>query len=105
VACEGVPALFSFRLGASVPGYAIPLDGNALDLAIIRTSTGPLKLAVSIDNIQKPGSTTEVREDTVSFLRSISWMIANMSNRHQDCNTSQDNKTVHGTQMQSSQRH
>ncbi|KAI4918983.1 tRNA (guanine-N(7)-)-methyltransferase non-catalytic subunit trm82 [Alternaria infectoria] len=69
VACEGVPALFSFRLGASVPGYAIPLDGNALDLAIIRTSTGPLKLAVSIDNIQKPGSTTEVREDTAPRLQ------------------------------------
>ncbi|KAI4647769.1 hypothetical protein J4E93_004179 [Alternaria ventricosa] len=69
VACEGVPALFSFGLGASVPGNAIPLDGNALDLAIIRTSTGPLKVAVSIDNIQKPGSTTEVREDTVPRLQ------------------------------------
>lgn len=68
MACEGVPALFSFTLGASVPGYATPLDGNALDLAIIRTSTGPLKLAVSIDNIQQPGSTTEVREDEVRFL-------------------------------------
>ncbi|KAI4661583.1 uncharacterized protein J4E78_004372 [Alternaria triticimaculans] len=69
VACEGVPALFGFRLGASIPGYAIPLDGNALDLAIIRTSTGPLNLAVSIDNIQKPGSTTEVREDTAPRLQ------------------------------------
>ncbi|KAI4673265.1 uncharacterized protein J4E88_008877 [Alternaria novae-zelandiae] len=69
VACEGVPALFSLKIDASVPGYAIPLDGNALDLAIIRTSTGPLKLAVSIDNIQKPGSTTEVREDTAPRLQ------------------------------------
>ncbi|KAI4701594.1 hypothetical protein J4E81_003334 [Alternaria sp. BMP 2799] len=69
VACEGVPALFSFGLGASIPGYAIPLDGNALDLAIIRTSTGPLKLAVSIDNTQKPGSTTEVRDDKAPRLQ------------------------------------
>jgi tRNA (guanine-N(7)-)-methyltransferase subunit TRM82 len=66
VACEGVPALFSFTLGASTPGHAIPLSGNALDIALIHDSAGSLKLAVSIDNVQKPGSTTEAREDKVS---------------------------------------
>jgi tRNA (guanine-N(7)-)-methyltransferase subunit TRM82 len=65
--------LFSFTLGGSIPGYRIPLNGNALDVAIIGTPAGSFKLAVSIDNIQKPGSTTEVREDKVSSLpRSIS---------------------------------
>jgi tRNA (guanine-N(7)-)-methyltransferase subunit TRM82 len=58
--------LFSFTLGGSIPGFPIPLNGNALDVAIIDTPAGSFKLAVSIDHVQKPGSTTEVREDKVS---------------------------------------
>ncbi|KAG9188668.1 hypothetical protein G6011_07373 [Alternaria panax] len=69
VACEGVPALFGFTLGVSNPGYSIPLKGNALDVAIMHASTGTLKLAVSIDNVQKPGSMTEVREDKAPRLQ------------------------------------
>ncbi|CAI9625604.1 unnamed protein product [Alternaria burnsii] len=71
VACEGVPALFSFTLGVSTLENSIPLSGNALGVAIIHTSTGSLKLAVSIDSVQKPGSTTEVREDKVPRLQCL----------------------------------
>ncbi|KAL1794775.1 hypothetical protein ACET3X_006591 [Alternaria dauci] len=69
VACEGVPALFSFTLGESTSESSIHLSGNALDVAIIQSSTGSLKLAVSIDNIRKPGSTAEAREDKAPRLQ------------------------------------
>jgi tRNA (guanine-N(7)-)-methyltransferase subunit TRM82 len=67
VACEGVPALFSFTIGTGIEsGEHIALNGNALDVAIIQTSSTSSTMVVSVDNIQKPGSTTEVREDKVS---------------------------------------
>ncbi|KAF2705255.1 guanine-N(7)--methyltransferase subunit TRM82 [Pleomassaria siparia CBS 279.74] len=60
VACEGVPALFSFQLGKpSTCGEVIPLIGNALDLKFIHVSESECTAVVSVDNVHKPGSTTE----------------------------------------------
>lgn len=70
--CEGVPALFSLTLGDSAKvANTTPLNGNALDVALVRTSTGSSTIVVSIDNIHKLGSTTEVRDEKVSSLPSI----------------------------------
>ncbi|KAF2186820.1 guanine-N(7)--methyltransferase subunit TRM82 [Zopfia rhizophila CBS 207.26] len=67
VACEGVPALFNFRLGGkqkpSTIGEVIPLSGNALDVTFICPSKETRTAVVSVDNLHKPGSTTETRED------------------------------------------
>ncbi|KZM18532.1 tRNA (guanine-N(7)-)-methyltransferase non-catalytic subunit trm82 [Ascochyta rabiei] len=64
VACEGVPALFSFMIGASASsGKAITLKGNALDIAFLPTTQASSTLVVSIDHVYKSGSTKEVRED------------------------------------------
>ncbi|KAF1999494.1 tRNA methyltransferas-like protein [Amniculicola lignicola CBS 123094] len=67
VACEGVPAVFSISLGGTngppVLGQTIPLTGNALDVGIISQNKEFCTAIVSIDNIHKPGSTTEIRED------------------------------------------
>ncbi|KAF1944099.1 guanine-N(7)--methyltransferase subunit TRM82 [Clathrospora elynae] len=64
VACEGVPALFSFTVGkGSTVQNTLPLNGNALDVALIQTSIASSTMIVSIDNIHKPGSTTGVRDD------------------------------------------
>ncbi|KAF1839900.1 tRNA methyltransferas-like protein [Cucurbitaria berberidis CBS 394.84] len=64
VACEGIPALFSFTIGAAATGgTAIPLGGNALDVAFIQSSPDSCVVVVSIDNIHTPGSTTEVRDN------------------------------------------
>jgi len=64
-ACEGLPALFSFNVGSSKPAHAIPLQGNALDVTFIQTSQTSKSIIVSIDNVHKPGSTTEVRDNNV----------------------------------------
>ncbi|KAJ4344906.1 tRNA (guanine-N(7)-)-methyltransferase non-catalytic subunit trm82 [Ascochyta clinopodiicola] len=64
VACEGVPALFSFMIGASANcGKAITLKGNALNIAFLPTTQALSTIVVSIDHVHKPGSTTEVREE------------------------------------------
>ncbi|KAJ4372149.1 tRNA (guanine-N(7)-)-methyltransferase non-catalytic subunit trm82 [Neocucurbitaria cava] len=64
VACEGLPALFSFRIGTAGTGAtAIALDGNALDVALVQSGLGSCMAVVSIDNVHKPGSTTEGRAD------------------------------------------
>lgn len=55
-------------MGGSTPGSQIPLNGNALDVALIMDPTGSVRIVVSIDNVHKPGSTTEKREDQVSSL-------------------------------------
>lgn len=69
VTCEGVPALFNFRIGAGDDsGMYIPLKGNALDVAMVHVSPERSTLVVSIDNIHKPGPSMEVRDDTVSGL-------------------------------------
>lgn len=66
VACEGIPALFGFKLGAGSSNIkAIPLDGNALDIAFLKTNQVSSTIVVSIDNIQTPGSTIEVRDSKV----------------------------------------
>lgn len=75
VACEGVPALFSFKVDASTNAgsastefsYAIALRGNALDIAFLPVSPTSSVVVVSIDHVHKPGSTKEVREDKVIF--------------------------------------
>ncbi|KAJ4345790.1 tRNA (guanine-N(7)-)-methyltransferase non-catalytic subunit trm82 [Didymosphaeria variabile] len=64
VACEGVPALLSFKLGGSSgAGKVLPLDGNVLDLSFIEVDGGRVTAAVSIDHVHKPGSTQEVRQE------------------------------------------
>jgi tRNA (guanine-N(7)-)-methyltransferase subunit TRM82 len=69
VACEGVPALFSFRLGgSSTASQVIASAGNPLDLTFICPSQGACTAVVSIDNVHAPGSTTEIRKDEVSDL-------------------------------------
>ncbi|KAF1836656.1 guanine-N(7)--methyltransferase subunit TRM82 [Decorospora gaudefroyi] len=76
VACEGIPALFRFfttGIGLRVSGGTyIPLSGNALDVAVMGILPASSTMVVSIDNIHKPGSTTEAREDKVSRLQIFS---------------------------------
>ncbi|EUC48771.1 hypothetical protein COCMIDRAFT_33844 [Bipolaris oryzae ATCC 44560] len=72
VACEGVPALFGLAVGGSTPGSQISLNGNVLDIALIVDPTGSVRIVVSIDNVNKPGSTTEKREDHVPKLQCFS---------------------------------
>lgn len=68
VACEGIPALFCFNIGSpETAGTAIPLDGNALDVAFVQTPQTSCTAVVSVDHIHKPGSTTLVREDKASI--------------------------------------
>jgi tRNA (guanine-N(7)-)-methyltransferase subunit TRM82 len=67
VACEGLPALFSFTIGTgAMAGHPIALEGNPLDVAFVPTSQNSWTAIVSIDNVHKPGSTTEIRDDQVS---------------------------------------
>ncbi|KAF1932480.1 uncharacterized protein M421DRAFT_417201 [Didymella exigua CBS 183.55] len=71
VACEGVPALFSFKVDAMTNtssaateySCAIALKGNALDVTFLPISPTSSAAVVSIDNVHKPASTKEVRED------------------------------------------
>ncbi|KAF2831496.1 hypothetical protein CC86DRAFT_443164 [Ophiobolus disseminans] len=63
VACEGIPALFVFNLEPSSSGTCIPLQGNPLDVAFVQLSQGSWTAIVAIDNIHKPCSTTETRDD------------------------------------------
>ncbi|KAF2800056.1 tRNA methyltransferas-like protein [Melanomma pulvis-pyrius CBS 109.77] len=64
VACEGVPALFSFQLGdSSTSGEAIPLHGNVLDVTFVWPSQDACTAVVAVDNVHKPGSTTETHDD------------------------------------------
>jgi tRNA (guanine-N(7)-)-methyltransferase subunit TRM82 len=58
--------LVSFEVGAAATrGSPIPLYGNALDVAFVPGSHGSYTAVVSIDNIHKPGSITELRDDEV----------------------------------------
>ncbi|ORY14580.1 guanine-N(7)--methyltransferase subunit TRM82 [Clohesyomyces aquaticus] len=71
VACEGIPGLFRFGIGGtpggSAVGEAISLDGNALGVVFVCPTTGACTAVVSVDNLHKPGSTTEVREQEGPF--------------------------------------
>lgn len=66
VACEGVPALFHFTIrgqgASSALSNVIQLNGNALGVAFVSVSTTAATVVVSVDNVHKPGSVTEVRE-------------------------------------------
>ncbi|KAL5385388.1 hypothetical protein DPSP01_004845 [Paraphaeosphaeria sporulosa] len=65
VACEGVPALVSFKLGSSSrTGRVLPLNGNVLDLAFIAVGAGHSLAAVSIDHVHQPGSKHELRQES-----------------------------------------
>ena len=67
VACEGVPALFSFTfVSSSASGESIPLNGNVLDVTFLDLSQGTCTAIVSVDNVHKPGSTTETLDNEVS---------------------------------------
>jgi tRNA (guanine-N(7)-)-methyltransferase subunit TRM82 len=100
VACEGVPALFRTTLGSDkVKRECIVLHGNVLDVAFasIPTSTTSNTMIISIDNIHKPGSTTEVRNDKViKQTRSIIALTVVNNRRYLDCNTSHSNRTGNG---------
>ncbi|KAI8940230.1 tRNA (guanine-N(7)-)-methyltransferase non-catalytic subunit trm82, variant 2 [Plenodomus lindquistii] len=72
VACEGIPALFRFHIEDSTSGHAIALNGNALAVSFLQLSQAPHVAVVSIDNIHKPGSTTEPRADKVSRVQYLS---------------------------------
>jgi tRNA (guanine-N(7)-)-methyltransferase subunit TRM82 len=62
-----VPALFSFTIGTgALTGNSIPLEGNPLDVAFVCTSQTSWTAIVSVDNVHKPGSTTEIQDDKVS---------------------------------------
>lgn len=102
VACEGVPAVFCFRPGSSpAVRHVISLAGNGLDVALISPTESTCTAVVSIDNVHKPGSTTEIREDEVSDLaedRGTS-RIDRCHREHVDCSTSHDSKMVNGSRM------
>jgi tRNA (guanine-N(7)-)-methyltransferase subunit TRM82 len=67
VACEGLPVLFGFKVDAgAIVGSSLALDGNPLDVAFVETSQKSCTMIVSVDNVHKPGSTTEHRENQVS---------------------------------------
>jgi tRNA (guanine-N(7)-)-methyltransferase subunit TRM82 len=69
IACEGVPALFSFTFGgSSASGEAVPLNGNVLDVTFLDLSQSTCTAVVSVDNVHKPGSTTETLDDEVSHM-------------------------------------
>ncbi|KAH6637928.1 guanine-N(7)--methyltransferase subunit TRM82 [Boeremia exigua] len=71
VSCEGIPALFSFKIDAMTNtssatieySAAIALRGNALDVAFLSSSPTSSTVVVSIDHVHKPGSTKDVREE------------------------------------------
>lgn len=75
VACEGLPALFSFTIGdGATAANTIPLNGNVLGVALVRTAQEGSTVVVSIDNVHKPGSTTEGSSHEVSTLARLrSW--------------------------------
>ncbi|KAH4018298.1 tRNA methyltransferase non-catalytic subunit TRM82 [Parastagonospora nodorum] len=64
VACEGLPGLFNFNVGTgAVNGDSLSLMGNPLDVAFVQTSPNSWTTIVSIDNVHKAGSTSELREN------------------------------------------
>ena len=72
VACEGLPALVSYKLDSSAgTAQVIPLSGNVLDLAFVDTAEVGLLTVVSIDNIHERGSTSSARASPVSHHQSL----------------------------------
>lgn len=99
VACEGVPALFSFAIRGSGPGSHISLNGNTLDVAILQSSMSSLQVVVSIDNVHKPGSTTEKREDQVRSLLKHTLRPTSNKQRYPSCSIFLCSLMVHGKKM------
>ena len=104
VACEGVPALFIFKIGVSAAaGTALALNGNALDVAVVQSSQA--SVVVAVDHVHKPGSTKETREDSVSYccIPVASMMHANTIHRaHPLSRHSRPSKMVSGKRTQAS---
>ncbi|KAF2201772.1 tRNA methyltransferas-like protein [Delitschia confertaspora ATCC 74209] len=67
VACEGIPALFHFKVtggkAASSLSHVIAVNANALGVAFIQPRESALQMIVSVDNVHKPASTTELRDE------------------------------------------
>jgi len=88
--------LFHFKAGGAQANNVL-LKGNVLDVAIIQTSTGPTYLIISIDNIHKSGSTTEVRDDKVSSHSiGLRKTLSNSWKRCRDYNIFPDRQTANG---------
>ena len=80
VACEGIPALVSFKLGgSSKAGKVVPLQGNVLDVAFIAVDAGREVAVISIDNVHQPGSIQEARQEPVSYSPNLNLNTANAS--------------------------
>lgn len=66
VACEGISALFAFKVGAGAThaaGGVVPLGGNALGVTFLSTSSpGSCTAVVSVDSVHQAGSTSKVRD-------------------------------------------
>lgn len=101
VACEGVPALFSFKVDATTNtssaatefGSAIALKGNALTVAFLPVSPTSSAAVVSIDHVHKPGSIKEMREEKVRFNKHCkAWFLTTLQDVHRlQCFSSQEN--------------
>ncbi|KAJ8108401.1 hypothetical protein OPT61_g8199 [Boeremia exigua] len=102
VACEGVPALFSFKIDATtntssaVTEYssAIALKGNALDVTFLPVSPKSSAAVVSIDHVHKPGSTKEAREEK-DVHRLQCFFSQENGNWEEDSHTSEALKSLH----------
>lgn len=99
VACEGIPALFSFDIGNSNAGHAIALNGNVLAVTFIHIPQPSHTVIVSIDNIQKPGSKTEARADKVPRSLISCTDISDRPHRYLECSVSQDRLVGIGKRM------
>jgi hypothetical protein len=90
-------------------GESIVLNGNALDVAFIETSTMSRTMVVAIDNIHKPGLTIDVRDDKVRnkspalllrwSLTIVTSMVSNYC-RRLEFNSSLNSRAVNGRKMQ-----
>jgi tRNA (guanine-N(7)-)-methyltransferase subunit TRM82 len=61
----------------TMTGKSMSLMGNPLDVAFVQTSPSSWTSIVSIDNIHKAGSTSELRENTVSTMFILNAVITN----------------------------
>ncbi|KAF2498631.1 tRNA methyltransferas-like protein [Lophium mytilinum] len=72
VTCEGVPALFLFKIDSekkvSSLQQTLPLVGNPLDLTLLESGQSTEVIIVSIDHTREPGSTTMLRQKEVNVI-------------------------------------
>lgn len=84
VLCESVPGLFIFQLGSNHTlehTQTVKLPGNSLSAIAYNLNTAS-GLVVSIDNINKPGTTTEARDPSDSQ-ESVSLLLSYTFRNHQ----------------------